>query len=80
MKQLEPNFAGDIRCDTRSPLILVTASGDIRTARTRGEKDALIAACSFESDTLLWPWVGQWSTDVFRLTQADIEKHYRRNK
>jgi hypothetical protein len=59
-----------------SPLILVKADGAARYASGRTDKDALIAAFADGEDLLLFPWVGKWTTDVFRLTREDLQRHY----
>ena len=70
-----PPFA--IRDANRSPLILINKYGEAEHASVGFEKDALIAR--FEpanGDQLLWAWVGEWQTDVFSLTKADLAAHY----
>lgn len=71
----KPDFA--IRLARNSPLILVKGDGDALFAKSQGDKDALVAQFNESTDLLLWAWAGQWSTDVFQLTAADLAAHYR---
>ncbi len=66
-----------IREETNATLILVKATGEAMYGRTRGEKDHIVEQFNPETDLLLWPWVGQWHTDVFALGKEDLNKHYR---
>jgi hypothetical protein len=68
----------DIRTENGSPLILIKGTGEVAWARTRLEKDQLISRFNDQHDLLLWGWQGQHRTDVFRLTQADLDAHYSR--
>lgn len=55
--------------------ICIKANGDIIWGRTRRGKDAIVDELTTE-DILLWPWVGQYHTDIFRLTKEDVYKYY----
>lgn len=68
----------DIRAEDGSPLILIKGTGEVAWARTRLEKDQLISRFNDQRDLLLWGWQGQYRTDIFRLTQADLDAHYSR--
>jgi len=46
-------------------------------ANTNKEKDDLVAQFNGETDLLLWGWVGQWRTDIFFLSIADLNEYYR---
>jgi len=70
----EPWFK--IRMADHTTLILVKASGEAEYARTRRDKDHLVERFDPESDLLLWAWVGEYHTDIFLLTQADLDAHY----
>ncbi len=70
------NAPPKIRTLDSSPLITVSKSGFAHYARTRGDKDKLIANYK-PADLLLFAWTGQHHTDVFILTQTDIDAHYR---
>lgn len=64
--------------DGPATLILIPCDEPIMFANNRGNKDELIARWKPTSGTLLWPWVGQFRTDVFELTPEDIKKYYRK--
>lgn len=64
-----------MRTDTASPLILVKKNGEMSFAKNRGEKDALVASKK-TGDVLLYAWAGQYSTDVFVVSDEDLAKHY----
>lgn len=65
-----------IRCNRASPLILLSGNGAICYAKGRIDKDTIVAQYNEEKDVLLFPWVGEWSTDVFYLLKEDLKKHY----
>lgn len=65
-----------IRVNTVCPLILCKSNGDVLYGKNRGEKDDVLAQCNFDADLLIFPWVGEWSTDVFVLSKSDVDKHY----
>ena len=65
-----------IRNNRLSPLILVKADGTMTWGKSRADKDAIVQAFDPAVDTLLWPWAGEYSTDVFKLSKADLDKHY----
>lgn len=67
-----------IREMKQSPLILVKADGRMLWANGVGNKDAVVAQFNEAEDVLLWVWAGQWRSDVFRLTRADLDISYRR--
>lgn len=66
----------NIRGNRISPLILIKHGGEIVFGKTCGDKDALVASFTEPDDTLLWAWAGEHSTDVFKLSKADLDKHY----
>ena len=66
-----------IRTTDNSTLILIQSTGDAEYARTRGDKDQLVQRFNATADLLLWAWVGQHHTDIFILTQADLNRYYR---
>ncbi len=70
-----PSFK--IRTADHTTLILVKGSGDAMYGRTRSDKDHIIQQFDDKSDLLLWAWVGQYYTDIFQLTQEDLEAHYK---
>ena len=57
-------------------MILLKQNGDVTYGRTRADKDALVADFQPE-DLMLWAWVGSHHTDIFLLTQQDINQCYR---
>ena len=65
-----------IRNMKRSPLILIKEDGYIGYDNSATGKDELIEKFEEDKDVLLFPWSGQWSTDVFMLSKKDIAKHY----
>lgn len=68
-----------IRYMKKSPLILVKADGVSTYASNQGDKDKIVESFNEEEDLLLFAWAGQWSTDVFQLSKADLDKHYEAN-
>lgn len=73
-----PNFG--LRDNRSATLIRIASTGEITFARTRQDKDSMLAAMNWEEDVLLWPWIGQWYTDIFRLSKKDTEKYYEDRK
>lgn len=70
-------FDLDIRKDSGSPLILCKADGTVTFATGRGDKDTLVASFKPDEDLLIWAWKGQYKTDIFQLSSADIQNHYK---
>jgi hypothetical protein len=71
------DYSLGIRTMTKSPLILIKATGEVSYGNSRGEKDGIEAAYSeTRGDLLLFAWAGEWKTDVFSLKRADLTKHY----
>jgi hypothetical protein len=66
-----------IRTADHTTLILIKSSGDGEYARTRMDKDQLIARFDAQADLLLWAWVGQYHTDIFMLTRQDLDLYYK---
>jgi len=66
--------ASSIRNMASAPLILVTQTGEIVYARTRGEKDSLLARFNEQDDLLLWSYL----PFMFRITSTDIALYYRK--
>lgn len=70
-------FPYKIRNSKEMTLILVKADGSVSiVVDGRADKDALVARYD-NGDILLMAWTGQWSTNIFLLTRADIDNHYR---
>ena len=75
---LPPDASPDLRNDKRMTLIFVRNRVPVQWARTRAEKDELVAeyqAISRECKVLL-AWTGAYHTDVFQLTPSDISRLY----
>jgi len=70
----KPSFK--IRTSSCSTLILIKSSGEASYARTRGDKDQLVAVFDSKTDLLLWAWVGEYHTDIFLLKDEDVKTHY----
>ena len=69
-RTLDPDkYPLDIEQMKQSPTILIKASGEITPNFPEGYDEAA-------GDILLFAWMGQWKTDVFVLTEADLQKHY----
>ena len=66
-----------IRVLDGSPMILIRADGTMSWARTRTDKDAMVQTFNPDADVLLWVWRGQYGSDVFRLSDADVKAKYR---
>ena len=75
-----PSPSIEIRTRDGSPMILIKSTGEAAYAGTRLEKDQLVARFDDEYDLLLWAWQGQYRTDVFRLTRADLDRCYIKKK
>ena len=63
-----PDILGARNC----PLILIKSTGEILCASTKSAKRELVEKFNDQRDVLLSAWPGQWSTDVFRLSEADL--------
>jgi hypothetical protein len=68
---------GSLRTDRAKTLILVKANGQACFAKSAGEKDALMRSYEPGADLLMLAWTGNFSTDIFLLTQQDLDRHYR---
>jgi len=75
-----PSPSIEIRTTDGSPIILIKSTGEAAYARTRAEKDQLLTRFEDENDLLLWAWQGQYRTDVFRLSRADLDRCYSRKR
>jgi hypothetical protein len=71
----EPQFK--IQKNDRATLILIRESGDAEYAWRAYEKDNLVSRFNAQTDLLLFAWVGQWHTDIFMLTEQDVNKYYK---
>jgi len=74
-RTLPADLPANIRTDQGMTLISVKADGAARYGRTVGDKDSIITEQA-DGDLLLLAWTGQWRTDIFVLSRADIERHY----
>jgi len=54
-----------------SPLIKISKKGEINYYKTKSEKINALNG-RLQSDKFIISWVGQYSTDVFELTESDI--------
>lgn len=70
----EPTRA--LRVMDGSPLILVQGDG-ICYANSRGEKDRLVKLFLARGGLLMFVWQGQFRSDVFEVTAADVQRYYR---
>lgn len=68
--------AGSLRTDRSKTLILVQANGQASFAKSAGEKDLLVQRYESATDLLMLAWTGKFSTDIFLLTQQDLDRHY----
>lgn len=76
LRHLDPELhCLEIRELRLSPLILVK-DGAAYFANSRTEKDRLVEKFDETSDLMLFPWCGQYRTDVFSISKADLAKHY----
>jgi hypothetical protein len=71
-----PANAPKLRNDQSLTLILVKADGSARYGHGRVDKDAIVQSFNELEDMLLLAWTGSYKTDVFVLTQADLDAHY----
>ena len=53
------------------PFLRVTSEG-VEYAQTAVQKKELLDRMK-EDETIVWPWVGKWSTDVFRLSLPEAK-------
>lgn len=68
---------GSLRTDRSKTLILVKANGQSSFAKSAGEKDLLVQTYESAADVLMLAWTGNFSTDIFLLTEQDLDRHYR---
>jgi hypothetical protein len=71
----EGGFPFSIRGNRGVTLILVKTDGTVHSASNQGDKDALKSKYQ-DGDLLMLAWVGQWRTDIFHVTDADLERNY----
>ena len=76
LRKFDTSFSVGIRSNKASPLILCNANGEISYASNRGDKDSLVASFNEDTDVLMYAWRGEYNTDVFKVSKADLEKHY----
>lgn len=77
LKSLPEDFYYNLRTDQGMTLIIVMQSGGVEYANRTGEKDDLLAKRE-PTDRVLLAWTGQWRTDIFELSAADLDKYYKR--
>lgn len=65
-----------IRDLQKSPLILIKASGLIEWGGSKEKDDLLKKYMESEGDVMLFAWAGQFRTDMFRVTAADLKRGY----
>lgn len=68
---------GSMRGERDKTLILVKANGEAFFAKKASEKDLLLQKYDPANDLLMLAWTGNYSTDIFLLTQQDLDRHYR---
>lgn len=76
LRNLPEDFEGPIRTRQTLTLIVVDEDGMVSFANTATGKDIIIDHLH-EGELLMMAWNGQYRTDIFLLTAADIEKHYK---
>ncbi len=73
----EESTPGEIRDMCGSPLILVKANGQISWGTQKTYKDDLLKEYDEKAgDVMLFSWSGQFTTDMFIVTAADLKKCY----
>jgi hypothetical protein len=79
LHRFAPNCHPSSLRNTTDPLILIKPNGEIRSANNRRDKDRLLFDTDFNNDQLLYAWSGVWrrKTEIFVVTQEDIENYYR---
>lgn len=70
-----PEYFPKIRTSKGMTLILVTTIGDVTFANDVHGKEEIIRKRKSE-DLLMLAWTGQWSTDIFLVTDEDLEKFW----
>lgn len=75
IKQLPENSPVGIRSDRAKTLLLISVSGLVTQAKTVSDKDNMLSKKN-AGDLLLMAWNGQYSTDIFLVTNEDLEKFY----
>jgi hypothetical protein len=78
-RALAADFSGSIREGQQYSPILVKANGEASYGHTRSDKDSIVASFDGGSDLLLMAWTGQYRTDIFHLTQGDLDAHFKSN-
>jgi hypothetical protein len=76
LRKLDGALPAHLRNDQAMTFILVQSSGEVRYAHSRIDKDRLVAAYDEGADCLMLAWTGQYKTDVFELTRAELERRY----
>lgn len=67
----------NLRGDRGMTLILLGGDGSVHWGRTVGDKENLRSLYKPEDgDEMLLAWNGNYTTDLFRLDQGDIRKHW----
>jgi hypothetical protein len=75
--ELPKDGPAKLRSDRDKTLILIKGSGEVAFANGRTEKDEIVRRFDDATDLLLLAWTGKWSTDIFRVTKADLDSRYR---
>ncbi len=75
LESQNPEFFPKIRTSKGMTLILVTTDGDATFASDVFGKEEIISKRKPE-DLLMLAWTGQWSTDIFLVTDGDLEKFW----
>jgi len=75
-KILPKDFYGKISNMPTCPLILIKENGDI-TYGGQHKNKVIEDYDEGNGDVLLFAWTGKWRTDMFIVTQEDLDKHYK---
>ena len=74
-RTLPDELPSALRTDQGMTFISIKSDGTARYGRTVADKDAIVEEHT-DGDLLLLAWTGQWRTDVFLVTKADLARHY----
>lgn len=72
----EPKYFPKIRTSQGMTLILVTTDGEANYANDVSGKEEILARRKPE-DLLMLAWTGQYRTDIFLVTDEDLERLWR---
>jgi len=79
LRKLPDDFDRHLRNDSGMTMILMDGDKKFSFENTRLGKDQIVQSFrDGDSDcVLLLAWTGQYKTDIFEITEEDLDKHYK---